>query len=57
MDTPQSKKAHKGGRIVRTEHVDMCLFDIEPMAREIFQIAGCLSFCQNMQRGHPEVAK
>jgi hypothetical protein len=37
--------------------VDMCLFDTEPMAREAFQRVGCLSFCQNMQRGHPEVAK
>jgi hypothetical protein len=57
METPQSKKAHKGGKIVRTEPVDMHLFDTEPMAREIFQRAGCLSFCQNMQRGHPEVEK
>jgi hypothetical protein len=57
METPQSKKAHKGGKIVRTEPVDMRLFDTEPMAREMFRRAGCLSFCQNMQRGHPEVAK
>ena len=57
METPQSKKAHKGGKIVRIEHVDMRLFDTDPMAREIFQRAWCLSFCQNMQRGHPEVEK
>jgi hypothetical protein len=46
-----------GGKIVRTKPMDMHLFDTDPMAREIFQRAGCLSFCQNMQRGHPEVAK
>ena len=57
METPQSKKAHKGGKIVRTEPVDMRLFDTEPMARDIFQREGCLSFCQNMQRGHLEVEK
>jgi hypothetical protein len=57
METPQSKKAHKGGKIVRTKPVDMRLFDTEPMAREMFQREGCLSFCQNMQRGHPEVEK
>jgi hypothetical protein len=57
METPQSKKAHKGGKIVRTEPVDMHLFDTEPMVREIFQRERCVSFCQNMQRGHPEVEK
>jgi hypothetical protein len=57
METPQSKKEHKRGKIVRIEPVDMLLFDKEPMAREIFQREGCLSFCQNMQRGHPEVVK
>jgi hypothetical protein len=57
METPQSKKAHKGGKIVRTEPVDMRLFDTNPIAREAFQRVGCLSFCQNMQRGHLEVAK
>jgi hypothetical protein len=35
----------------------MHLFDTNPMAREIFQRARCLSFCQNMQRGHPKVEK
>jgi hypothetical protein len=35
----------------------MHLFDTEPMAREIFRRARCLSFCQNMQRGHSEVEK
>jgi hypothetical protein len=35
----------------------MRLFDIEPMAREMFRREGCLSFCQNMQRGHLEVEK
>lgn len=57
METPQLKKAHKSGKIVRTEPVDMCLFDTEPMAREMFRRAGCLSFCQNMQRGHSKVVK
>jgi hypothetical protein len=57
METPKSKKAHKGGKIVRTKPEDMCLFDTETMAREAFQRVGCLYFCQNMQRGHPEVAK
>jgi hypothetical protein len=57
METPQSRKTHKGGKVVRTEPVDMHLFDTEPMAREVFQRVGCLSFCQNMQRGHPEVAR
>jgi hypothetical protein len=51
------KKAHKGGKIVRKEPVDMRLFDTDPMAREAFQRVGCLSLYQNMQRGHPEVAK
>jgi hypothetical protein len=57
MDTPQKKKSHKGGSVVRTEPSDMHLFDVEPMIREVFQRVGCLSFCQNMQRGHPEVAR
>jgi hypothetical protein len=57
MDTPQRKKSHKGGSVVRTEPSDMHLFDVEPMVREVFQRVGCLSFCQNMQRGHPEVAR
>jgi hypothetical protein len=37
--------------------MDMLIFNIEPMARETFQRVGCLFFCQNMQRGHPEVAR
>ena len=37
--------------------MDMHLFDIEPMAREIFKRVGCLSSYQNMQRGHQEVEK
>jgi hypothetical protein len=57
MDTPKRKKSHKGGSVVRTEPSDMHLFDVEPMIREVFQRVGCLSFCQNMQRGHPEVAR
>jgi hypothetical protein len=57
METPQMKKSHKGGKVVRTEPVDMHLFETEPMAREVFQRVGCLSFCQNMQRGHPEVTR
>ena len=35
----------------------MHLFDAEPMIKEVFQRVGCLSFFQNMQRGHPEVAR
>jgi hypothetical protein len=35
----------------------MHLFDVEPLIREVFQRVGCLTFCQNMQRGHPEVAR
>jgi hypothetical protein len=57
MDTPQQKKSHKGGSVVRTEPSDMHLFDVEPLIREVFQRVGCLTFCQNMQRGHPEVAR
>jgi hypothetical protein len=57
MDTPQQKKYHKDGSVVRTEPSDMHLFYIEPMIREVFQRVGCLSLCQNMQRGHPEVAR
>jgi hypothetical protein len=57
MDTPQQKKSHKGGSVFRTEPCDMQLFDVEPMIREVFQRVGCLNFCQNMQRGHLEVAR
>jgi hypothetical protein len=57
METPQKNKSHKGGTVVRTEPADMHLFEAEPMVREVFQRVGCLSFCQNMQRGHPEVAR
>ena len=56
METPQRKKSHKGGSVVRTEPSDKHLFYDEPMVREVFQRVGCLSFFQNMQRGHPEVA-
>jgi hypothetical protein len=37
------KKSHKGGKVVKTEPVDMHLFEAEPMAREVFQRVGCLS--------------
>jgi hypothetical protein len=57
MENPQKKKSHKGGKVVRTEPVDMHLFEAEPITREVFQRVGCLSFCQNMQRGHPEVTR
>jgi hypothetical protein len=57
METPQRKKSHKGGSVVKTEPSDMHLFDVEPMVKEVFQRVGCLSFCQNMERGHPEVAR
>jgi hypothetical protein len=43
--------------MVRTEPTDMHLFEEEPMAREVFQRVGCLTFCQNMKRGHPKVAR
>jgi hypothetical protein len=57
METPQKKKSHKGGNLVRTEPIDMHLFEAEPMAREVFKRVGYLSFYQNMQRGHPEVIR
>jgi hypothetical protein len=57
MDMPQRKKSHKGGSVFNTEPSDMHLFDVEPMAREVFQRVGCLYFCQNMQRGHPKVER
>jgi hypothetical protein len=57
METPQKKKYHKGGTVVIIEPSYMHLFDAEPMVREVFQRVGCLSFFQNMQRGHPEVAR
>jgi hypothetical protein len=37
METPKSKKAHKGGKIVRTKPVDMHLFDTEPMEERPFR--------------------
>jgi len=43
--------------MVRIEPVDMHLFEAKPMVREVFQRVGCLSFFQNIQRGHPEVAR
>ena len=43
--------------MVRKEPMEMCFFYTEPMEGEAFQRVGCLSFYQNMQRGHPEVAK
>jgi hypothetical protein len=55
METPKSKKAHKGGKIVRKKPMDMLFFNTEPMEREAFQRVGCLFFYQNMQRGHPKV--
>jgi hypothetical protein len=57
METPHKNKSHKGGTVVRTESSDMHLFEEEPMAREVFQRVGCLSFYQNMQRGHLEVVR
>jgi len=35
----------------------MHLFEADPMAREVFRRVGCLTFCQNMPRGHPEVTR
>jgi hypothetical protein len=57
METPHKKKSHKGGIVVITEPSEMHLFDAETMVRDVFQRVGCLSFFQNMQRGHPEVAR
>jgi hypothetical protein len=57
MDTPQQKKYHKGGSVVRNEPSNMHLFDVEHLIREVFQRVGCLNFCQNMQREHPAVAR
>jgi hypothetical protein len=57
METHHQKKSHKGGTMVRNEPLDMHLFDVEPMFMEFYQRVGCLSFFQNMQRGHPEVAR
>jgi hypothetical protein len=48
METPQRKKSHKGGSVVKIEPSDMHLFDVEPMVREVFQRVGCLSFFQIM---------
>jgi hypothetical protein len=53
MDTPQKKKSHKGGSVVRTEPSDMHLFDVEPMIREVFQRVGCLSFLSKHAEGTP----
>jgi hypothetical protein len=43
--------------VVRTELADMHIFKAEPMAREVFRRVCCLTFDQNMKRGHPEVTK
>ena len=43
--------------MVRIEPSYMHLFEANPMAREFFQRVGCLTFYQNMQRGHPEVER
>jgi hypothetical protein len=48
METPQKKKYHKGGIMVRTEPANMHLFEAKPMVREVFQRVGCLDFFQNM---------
>ena len=57
MNSPQQRKAHKGGGIVRKNPYDMNLFYSEPLIREVFQRVGCINFCQKMQRGHLEVAR
>jgi hypothetical protein len=57
MEAQQMKKVHKGGDIVRVETHDLQLINLDPFFREAFQRVGCLSFCEKMQRGHPEVAK
>jgi hypothetical protein len=43
MESPQKKKSHKEGNVVRTEPAVMLLFEVEPMARECFQRVGCLT--------------
>jgi hypothetical protein len=57
METPHMNNSHKGGKVVRTELMDMHLFETEPMAREFFRRVGCLSFCQNMKICYPEVTR
>jgi hypothetical protein len=42
--------------VVRTKPSYMHIFDAKPIVREVFQRVGYLSFFQNMQRGHLEVA-
>jgi hypothetical protein len=44
MDTPQQKKAHKGGGIVRDETYDIQLFSDECLIRDLFQRVGCFNF-------------
>jgi hypothetical protein len=53
----QKKKIYKGGDIVRFEPQGLQLLDSNPIFREYFQIVGCLTFCENLQGGHMEVAK
>jgi hypothetical protein len=57
MDSQKNKKNHKGGEIVREKTYDMQILKSKHLFRESFQSTSCLNFCQNMQRGHPEVAK
>jgi hypothetical protein len=57
MDSKQHNKNHKGGEIIRTDPYDMQLFYSEPFIRESFHRVGCINFYQNMQRGHPKVAR
>jgi hypothetical protein len=51
METPQKKKSHKGGNVVRTEPVDMHLFEEEPMAREFFSKGGLPHFLPKYAKG------
>jgi hypothetical protein len=51
------KEAQKGGRVVKTKPYDMQLLDVEPLIKDVFQRVGCLNLCQNMQKGHLEVAR
>jgi hypothetical protein len=53
----QKKKIYKGGDIVRFEPQGLQLLDSNPIFREYFQTVGCLTFCENLQGGHMEVAK
>jgi len=53
----QKKKVYKGDDIVRFEPQGLQLLDSNPIFRESFRAVGCLTFFENLQGGHMEVAK